>query len=66
LHPYLGQVSAGTFVAIQFAGNNHLRRKTMLGTILIFVIASLFCCRVLDCPPGPKAAKGAWLIGGSD
>jgi hypothetical protein len=49
LHPHRGQVFAGTFVAIQFAGNNHLRRKTTLGTILIFVIASLFCCRLLDC-----------------
>jgi hypothetical protein len=45
LHPHRGQVFADTLVAIQFAGNNHLRRKTMLGTILIFVIASLFCCR---------------------
>jgi hypothetical protein len=45
LHLHRRQVFAGAFVAIRFAGNNHLRRKTMLGTILIFVIASLFCCR---------------------
>jgi hypothetical protein len=41
LHAHHGQVFAGTFVAIQFAGNNHLRRRAVPGTILIVVIILL-------------------------